>query len=672
MRNADTTLQYLQSQSLPPSRIVPGAFDGSINLVRVDPADNRRIYLGLSPLVDYMSRGDEGTPKPCMLVVSDDRGATWRLLAELPGRRVVGIFPGSLAGREGELTVFTDQACQVVDRASGKLSAVSLPVERIAYAESGTDEKGTVIYILSSLDRKGGKVKGGVFRSKDWGKTWVPVNEGLFEGVPAGERPDIRALAVCAKHPEVVYLSSGNSRSSNGAKGAWNYGIFKTDNGGDLWKPVSLSDGESYLTGNYKGSWLDRIWGPGWGGNPIDLGVDPNNPDFCYGSDAGRAYRTTDGGKTWAQIYSAEQPDGSVATTGLNVTTCYRVVFDPFDKEHFFITYTDIALFHTLNGGKSWFPSVEGIPREWVNTCYWLEFDPGVRDRAWSVWGNAHDLPRDKMFGPRGFERNSGGVAVTEDGGRSWKKAGTGIPENSVGTCVVLDPESPKESRTLYFSAFGRGVYKSADGGATWTEANNGLGDNRYAWELRRGPQGRLFVLLSRGRRPSGTVDGAVYFSDDKAATWQPLALPEGVNAPHDLEIDPRDQQRIYLGCWTRDGADGTDASGGMFRSDDGGKTWKRIFDARIRVNSLALHPANPDVIFINTFQNAAWRSDDRGETWKRLEGYRFKWGQRPNLDPSQPDLLYLSTYGGSVFCGPAEGIPGVFEDIENIPKAWW
>ncbi len=126
------------------------------------------------------------------------------------------------------------------------------------------------------------------------------------------------------------------------------------------------------------------------------------------------------------------------------------------------------------------------------------------------------------------------------------------------------------------------------------------------------------------------------------------------------------------VACWTRQGPDGVDAQGGLLRTDDGGATWKRVFDERIRVNAAAVSPTNPDVIFINTFQNAAFRSDDRGRTWKRLEGYRFKWGQRPNINPPEPGAIYLTTYGGSVFYGPAEGVPGATGDIVNMPSAWW
>ncbi|MEA2062883.1 MAG: hypothetical protein U9P14_04220, partial [Gemmatimonadota bacterium] len=611
--------------------------------------------------------------KSAMLVMSEDKGETWNLVAELPGRSVIGIVPGSLAGREDEVTVFTGKGCVRVNTGTGEITSLPLPVEWVTAAEEGTGQEGTTIYILSPMKLLDGKLTGGVYRSTDWAETWTQVNNGLLYGVPEGSVPGIRTLAVCRTQPGVVYLSSRNSRSVSAQDTtAWNYAVFKTEDSGRTWKPSHLSNSNYYMTGNYTGSWMERAWGPGWGGNPIHLGVAPSDPDICYTGDYGRACRTTDGGRAWTQIYSHDLMDGSVATGGLDVTTCYGVHFDPFRKGHFFISYTDMGLFHTFNGGESWFHSLEGIPRSWTNTCYWVEFDPEVMGRVWTVWGNAHDLPRDKMFGRSGsFDRFQGGIAVSDDDGLTWRKCSNGIPP-SVCTNVLVDPASSSRMRTLYVTAFGRGVYKSFDGARSWSEANGGLGKNLYAWQMRRNSAGRLFVLLARGRREGGTVDGELYFSDDKAASWKPLALPEGVNAPHDLQIDPTDDSRMYLSCWTRTGEDGTDTGGGLFRTEDGGSTWKQVFDPRYRVNSAALDPRDPNTIFINTFQNAAFRSDDRGETWERIQGYRFKWGQRAIPDPENPGMLFLTTYGGSVYYGPARGVPDAFEDIENMPDGWW
>ncbi len=149
------------------------------------------------------------------------------------------------------------------------------------------------------------------------------------------------------------------------------------------------------------------------------------------------------------------------------------------------------------------------------------------------------------------------------------------------------------------------------------------------------------------------------------------MPLPEGVNGPHDLLIDPDNPDRMYVSCWPSD-ASGSDAHGGVLKTSDGGKTWKQVFDERYRVNSAGLDPANPSTIFINTFQNAAFRGDNYGEDWSRIEGYRFKWGQRAIPDIHHPGMLYLTTYGGSVFYGPAQGTPDAPKDILNMPEGWW
>ena len=406
------------------------------------------------------------------------------------------------------------------------------------------------------------------------------------------------------------------------------------------------------------------------GRQPINLGVTPGNPDVCYAGDA-RGYKTVDGGKTWQQVYSRNMPDSSYTSNGLDVTTCYGVHFDPFDKNHFFICYTDIGLFHTFNGGKTWTHSITNVPRDWQNTCYQIEFDPAIKGRVWSVWANAHDLPRVKMFSGSGFDRFEGGVAVSDDDGRSWNKSNTGIPENSICTNILLDSSTPLNARTLYVSVFDKGVYKSTDGGKNWEMKNSGLGDNLFAWQLRQNIKGRLFLLCSRGLRNNEVVDGAIYYSDNNAGNWTRLTLPKGINGPHDLLVDPVHPNIMYVSCWPRTLKE-KDGFGGVIKTEDGGLSWKQVFDESIRVNSAGMDPRQPNKIFINTFQNAAYVSEDYGANWKRIAGYRFKWGQRAIPDIHHPGMIYLTTYGGSVFYGPSDGTPNALEDIENMPFGWW
>ncbi|MEP6952195.1 MAG: hypothetical protein ABI863_23085 [Ginsengibacter sp.] len=659
----------LQGSDQLPSEIIEGAFDGSIQKVKVDPSDNRKIYLGLTPLQSYIGADKKNRDSSTvMLVLSGDHGKSWKLIAKLRGQNVKAIFPGGEGANSGEVIVFTESACFQIAENTGKIVELPIPVREVIAVAGGKN----TFYIQSDFQKENEEIKGGMFVSKDRGRNWAQVNNGLLKDCAANKLPDLRhGFAVCETRPEVAYLSTVNP--TVGDKGGIDevFSIYKTINSGSNWEPVLLASSQrGFITKNFKGSWMERSFDPGWMGSPIDLGVAPRNPDVCFGGDA-RGFKTVDGGKTWEQAYSHIMPDSSSASNGLDVTTCYGVHFDPFDKNHFFVCYTDIGLFHTFNGGVSWFHSITNVPRDWQNTCYQIEFDPKIKGKVWSVWANAHDLPREKMFGRGSFDHFSGGVAVSNDDGHSWNKSNTGIPENSICTNILLDPATPVNSRTLYVSVFDKGVYKSTDGGNNWENKNNGLGDNLFAWQMRRDAKGRLFVLCSRGHRNGQEVKGEIFFSDDHAETWTRLTLPENVTGPHDLLIDPVKPNIMYVSCWPRTIA-GKDVSGGVIKTEDGGTTWKRVFDESIRVNSAGMDPKQPNKIYINTFQNAAWRSEDYGETWKRIEGYRFKWGQRAIPDIIHPGMLYLTTYGGSVFYGPADGVPNAFEDIENMPEGWW
>jgi hypothetical protein len=655
---------------------VDGMPDGQIDRVRVDPKNSDHIYLGLTP--SFRSGG-----KGCRILVSKDHGVNWQQVAEIPGRSVLSIFPGAWAGKPDEITVITDRACARVSESESKVTELAMPVESVFSADGGKSEAGSAIYILAEMKKGDKGITGGIYRSDDLGRSWREVNDGLpGEWKDAPVLPSFRTLAVCEGRPDVVYLSSNSFPVPMESYMQRQGGILKTTDGGKSWQWVLAVCGGDVMTDNFRGGWLKRNLG--WFRNPSYLGVCPANPDICYGTDSGRTFRTLDGGAIWEEVISQDFPDGSASSRGLDVTTTYGVHFDPYNKNHFFITYTDIGLFHTFDGGKSWQHSVAGIPRQWRNTCYWLVFDPAVKGRIWSVWSNVHDLPRPKMFRSGNLVNGNqqGGVAVSGDGGRWWELCYLGVWENgeysrgmrpgAVCTHILLDSQSPVDSRTLYVCDFGKGVWKSVDGGRTWEIRNKGLGTNLYAWRMVLLPSGRLILLVARGGiEGQEVIDGKLYKSDDCAGSWQEMPLPEGVNAPNDLVFDPAEPKRMYLSCWPLN-REGVERGGGLLRTEDGGDTWKQVFREGAHVYAAAVDPQNSSTVFINTFNSAAFRSDDRGKTWQRLEGYNFKWGHRPVPDPHHPGMLYLTTFGGSVFYGPARGVPGVLEDIENFSTAWY
>jgi photosystem II stability/assembly factor-like uncharacterized protein len=146
--------------------------------------------------------------------------------------------------------------------------------------------------------------------------------------------------------------------------------------------------------------------------------------------------------------------------------------------------------------------------------------------------------------------------------------------------------------------------------------------------------------------------------------------LPDGVNGPVGLTLDPRDDRGMYLAAWGQEHTD-VDTGGGIYFSADAGATWRNIFRESQHVYDVTVDPKNPKVLYACGFDAAAWRSVDGGATWKKLQGYNFKWGHRVVLDPHDPASVYITTYGGSVWHGPAAGDPKALGDVLNpVPVA--
>ena len=230
-----------------------------------------------------------------------------------------------------------------------------------------------------------------------------PENSGL---------PEWRSVATSADHPEVVYVSYAGLIVKNDTICI---GVAKSEDYGKTWnlawKDRLIKGGDKYSP-NYRKGWIDERFGPTWGENPFSIAVSPSNPDICYTTDFGRTIKTPDGGKTWEQLYTKRKEGAGWISRGLEVTTGYTIVSDPFDIKHMFIANTDIGLMESNDGGESWMSGTvnNGIPRKWMNSTYWLAFDPEVKGKGWAVMSDVHDLPRPKMWRRRGIEGYEGGI----------------------------------------------------------------------------------------------------------------------------------------------------------------------------------------------------------------------------------------------------------------------
>jgi len=634
--------------------LADGASYFRIESLAVDPANSKIIY------------AIAGATDGRKLVVSNDTGATWKDIGKLSATDEQ-LYVDPRSPRE-DRTLYVAGTAGVSLREKGQWTQFKLPsgVEKFQHIAAGMAKDGRMVFYGSdAMKWEGEKLTGGIYASRDGGETWAAVNlDGFAKAAskPGGRAPAIRALATCMTQPDVLYISyTGLSEF---------FGVARTTDGGKTWNVAVKNTGDK-AAANELDAHVDHYWGPSWGGAPIALAVAPTNPDICYGTDSGRTMRTTDGLKTWVGIYSKKVGEGWT-TTGLDVTTCYGVHRDPFDPQRLFISYTDIGLWRSEDGGASWIPTTqkEGMPREWRNTTYWVSFDPQVKGLCWAVAAGNHDLPRPKMWRRSDPATFRGGVLRSEDGGKTW--SGVAGMKPTAATHVIPDPASPKDARVVYAAGFGTGVWKSSDGGKNWALKNKGIASKQpFAWRLALDGKGALYAVLAR-RSSDGSFgdenDGFIYRSTDAAENWEQVKLPEGVNGPNGILIDPQDPNRIYVACWGRnakspqDPGGGTD--GGIFLSTDAGKSWKNIFDKNQYVYDVTMDPKDNNVLYACGFESSAWRSGDKGQTWQRLGGYNFKWGHRVIPDPLNSDRLFITTFGGSVWSGPAKGDPSAKEDI--------
>jgi photosystem II stability/assembly factor-like uncharacterized protein len=598
---------------------------GKISALAIDPADSNHLYVAAGP-----------EKQPSSTYVSVDRGKTWQKKGDLSSTaREIWIAPNS---QSADRVLYIAAPDAIYVSAQAGITRLPLPAAANDLSLGFSSAEQPTIYMTSEQ---------GAFVSTDGGKNWRKSE------LP-GQGAKVRAIATSVRNPTTAYISYEHLQADGKS---W-MGVAKTTNSGTDWNLIWKESDSG--AANIHDAWITERFGPGWGENPLNMTVADQDANIAYGTDLGRTMRTDDGGKTWVAQYSRKVDNSGWTSTGLDVTTSYGIHFDPFDSKRRFITYTDIGLFRSEDGGQSWMSSTSGVPERWLNTTYWIVFDPKVKGRIWSVNSGTHDLPRPKMWRHNSVLNYKGGVCISEDGGKTWKKSNQGMPETAP-THILLDPTSPQNARVLYVAAFGRGVYKSSDGGKTWALKNQGITQTEpFAWRLARASDGTLYVLVAR-RSEDGSIgnsgDGALYRSTDGAEHWERVTLPEGVNAPNGLAIDPKSPDRLYLAAWAR--ATGMHGDGGgIFLSEDRGKTWKWVLDKDRHVYDVVIDPSDPNRLFAAGFESSAWKSTDRGVHWTRIPGFNFKWGQRVVPDPFDHDKIYISTFGGSVWHGSVNGEP--------------
>ncbi len=593
---------------------------------------------------------------------STDGGLSWKQSAGFSGRPVgLQIAPPDAQGKRTCFAASTEAVfVSASDGASWEKIGQGLPDKVLVDFAGGSRAGQTTLYCVTESEIAGGKYVGGVYRSTDGGLTW---KQAMGKGIDVSERVFTRGDTRRVMVPSYTFLVTNNVRPETVYVAQSRPGqVYRSEDAGESWEPTYFAnpDEEGF---NVEPSYSMAETGRG-GSTASGLGIDPNNPDRVVMTDWFKCQITNDGGKSWQTLHTrSAEPERGLAkgqrwiNNGLVVTTTWFYYIDPFERNRHYIAYTDVKFARSEDAGKTWISDFAAPLR---NTTYELAFDPETPGKIWGAFADMHDIPNGNIILGRHYrEQSGGGVGISEDFAVSWKDTSEGLPQEPV-TSVVLDPKSPKNGRTLYAALFEAGVYKSIDDGKTWTKKSEGLGapgKNLRACRLILHSDGTLFCLVTALRKddqfqPEGP---GLYASKDGAESWNLLNGSQPLLWPKDYDVDPRDSNVIYLGA-----ADANEKQeGGLYKTTDGGLTWNRIAREGPETFGATVHPKRPDWVYMSLTESAPgsglWLSKDAGRTWKPFEGIPFHNIQRISFDETDESTIYVNTFGGSIWKGPAE-----------------
>lgn len=256
-----------------------------------------------------------------------------------------------------------------------------------------------------------------------------------------------------------------------------------------------------------------------------------------------------------------------------------------------------------------------------------------------------------------------GGVWKSADGGISWHNVSDGfMMTGSVGAIAVAgdDPnvvyvgmgEAPVRGQS---SSFGDGMYKSTDAGKTWTHI--GLENTRTISKVLVHPRHEdLVYAAAQGSRWAPTEDRGVYRSLDGGKTWKRILFVDPSAGPSDLAMDPGNPRILYAAFWDHQRTPWQIRSGGphsgIWKTTDGGDNWTRLTEGLPKLMGkigISVSPANPDRVYANieADDGGMYRSDDAGKTWQRTSEDRVirarAWYYTVvTADPGSADVVYV------------------------------
>ena len=369
--------------------------------------------------------------------------------------------------------------------------------------------------------------------------------------------------------------------------------------------PVSvLASGDGYKFVDPMGFAEWATFGPE-GGDVRAVAVDPRDKDRVYISTAdGQLHVSTDGGRSWRMLVNLDQPQ----------LVLDQLIVDSQDSKKIYTSghrgKRAGGFFRSTDGGVTWKESRE------------------LRGEAIHAMTQAVSDPSSLFVG------SSNGVWMSKNSGEDWTKVESGTMPVNVNSIEV----DPKKTSTIYAGTSWR-PYKSTDSGKSWRLIKSGMIDDSDIFAITVSPRDQNHIIAS--------ACSGIYESVNGGEQWKKIqGIPSTSRRTRAIVRNPSIPGAIYAGT-----------TEGFWMSATGGKSWMMTTGRNIEVNSIAVHPDEPNRIFIGTNNYGVMISTDGGKNFlPSNRSFTSRFTYSVTADVAEANRLYATTLntagagGGFVF----------------------
>jgi photosystem II stability/assembly factor-like uncharacterized protein len=438
---------------------------------------------------------------------------------------------------------------------------------------------------------------GGVWKTDDYGRTWLPI----FDAAPTGSVGD---LAVSPSQPNVIYVGTGEGLHRPDL--SVGDGMFKSTDGGKNWEFIGLEDIQQ----------VARVI------------IHPNDPNVVFVAGLGHPYganemrgvfRTVNGGQSWDKVLYINLNTGAsqVEFDPLNANILYAVMWEhregPWENASF--SGPNSGLYKSEDGGATWKPLKDGLPSAAQGLGrIGVGISPSNTNRLYATVE----------------AREQAGIYRSDDAGNSWYRVSSDYRIFSRGSDfaeIRVHPKNPD----IVFSA-NISAYRSEDGGYTWMAIKGAPGGDDYH-RIWINPIQPDIMLLAADQGATISVNGGCTWS-----SWynQPTAQLYHVTT---------DRQFPY---WVYGGQQESGAIGVASRGNGGQISFKDVIGVgAVEYAYVAPDPLDPDIIYggrLTKFNRKTGQSQYVGPEALRSGKYRMLRTMPLMFHPADPSQLLFAT----------------------------